>query len=267
MTDIAIIAGEGRLPAEVASVCGRQPLVCALDELQPDGLEVVQRFRLERLVPFMRALVADGVRDVVLVGAMQRRDLDPELFDPETAAILPELMPALQQGDDATSRALIAIFGEYGLTIRGIPEVAPMLLADDGVLAARAPTAAESADAARAVDLLDLMSPADVGQGCVIASGLCLGLETLYGTDAMLRYVAANRQARHPQTGGVLVKRAKIGQEQSLDLPVVGPDTVAGVHAAGLSGIAVQAGQVVLLEREKVVAAVDAAGIALWSMP
>lgn len=267
MTRLAIIAGGGGLPAEVASACAEPPMICALEGTTPEGLAVDRHFRFERLSPFLRALGDDGVEAVVLAGAMQRPALDPALFDPATASLMPQLLPAMQQGDDAILRAVIAVIEDHGLVVRGLAEVAPGLLAGGGVLGARAPDAGEQDDAARAVGLLDLLAPADVGQGCVVASGLCLGFEALYGTDAMLAFVAANRPSRHPQRGGVLVKRAKTGQDRRVDLPSIGPETVAAAQAAALTGIAVQAGQVVVLDRAGTVARADAAGIALWSVP
>lgn len=267
MTQIAIIAGTGRLPAEIARACAEPPLVCALEGSTPEGLAADRHFRFERLSPFLRALEDEGVAAVVLAGAMQRPALDPSMFDPATAALLPQLMPAMQAGDDALLRAIISVIEDHGLAVRGLAEVAPALLACEGVMGARAPRQSEAADAARAVALLDMLAPADIGQGCVVASGLCLGLETLYGTDAMLRFVADNRRSRHPRKGGVLVKRAKSGQERRVDLPAIGPETVAAVQAAGLSGIAVQAEQVVVLARAETVARADAAGIALWAVP
>ncbi|MCC5986472.1 MAG: UDP-2,3-diacylglucosamine diphosphatase LpxI [Pararhodobacter sp.] len=267
MTRLAIIAGQGRLPAEIAQESAEPPLVCALEGAAPAGLGVDRRFRFERLSPFLRALADDGVGAVVLAGAMQRPALDPALFDPATASLMPQLLPAMQQGDDALLRAIIAVIEDHGLAVLGLAEVAPGLLAGEGVMGMRAPDKGEQADAARGVALLDMLAPADIGQGCVVAAGLCLGIETLYGTDAMLAFVAGNRQARHPQMGGVFVKRAKTGQERRVDLPAIGPETVAAAQAAALSGIAVQAGQVVVLERSETVERADAAGIALWSVP
>lgn len=267
MSALAIIAGEGRLPAEIASACTAAPLICALDDSQPAGLVVDRRFRFERLSPFLRALAEDGVTSVVMAGAVQRRSLDPALFDQVTASLMPDILAAMAQGDDAVLRAIIAVIEDHGLRVRGVADVAPALLAAAGVLGTRAPDAGEQADAARATSLLDMLAPADIGQGCVVAEGLCLAIETLYGTDAMLRFVAASRESRHPRRGGVLAKRAKRTQDPRADLPAIGPETVAAAQAAGLTGIAVQAGQVLVLQRAATVARADAAGIALWSVP
>lgn len=264
MTGLALIAGRGRLPAELAARLAEPPLVCAPQDMAVEGLAVDLSFRLERLVPFLRALVARGIERVALAGAVDRPRLDPALCDPETAGRMPELVAAMAGGDDATLRALIALIEEFGLRVEGLEALAPDLLAPEGVLA-RPPTAAEAADAARGAAVLAALGAADVGQAVVVARGLVLGVEALYGTDALLADVAARRASREPQRGGVLVKRAKPGQDRRADLPAIGPATVAGAVAAGLSGIALEAGAVVILDREAVERAARAAGLALWA--
>jgi hypothetical protein len=65
----------------------------------------------------------------------------------------------------------------------------------------------------------------------------------------------------------VLVKRPKAGQDLRLDMPAIGPDTVRGAATAGLSGIEIAAGSVLLLDPDAVLAACDAAGLSLWAAP
>jgi UDP-2,3-diacylglucosamine hydrolase len=78
----AIIAGRGGLPAAlVASMGADVPLVAALDGFVPDGLAVDIAFRIERLVPFMRALQDRGVTRLIFAGAASRPRLDPSLID------------------------------------------------------------------------------------------------------------------------------------------------------------------------------------------
>lgn len=262
----ALIAGAGGLPAALAARLDA-PLICAPAGVQPEGLAVDLTFHFERLSPFLRTLGDRGIEVVALVGAIHRPRLDPALFDRETAQLVPDLLAAMQGGDDEALRWIIGLIEDYGLRVAGLGELAPDLLAGEGVLGARAPTEAELADAARGRAVLAALDPVDVGQGCVVAGGLCLGVEALFGTDAMLADVARHRTTREPQAGGVFVKRAKAGQDLRADLPTIGPATVAAARAAGLSGIALQAGHVVVLDREATLAAAEAAGIALWAAP
>lgn len=264
---LALIAGAGALPGELVAALGAPVLVCAPEGVAPQGLRVDLVFRFERLVPLLRALVERGIETVALAGAVHRPRLDPSLFDRETATLVPGLLSALQGGDDAALRWVIALFEDFGLSVAGIGDLAPALLAKEGVLSARAPNPVEVADAGRGAAILAALDPVDVGQGCVVASGLCLGVEALFGTDALLADIARHRPEREPRTGGVFVKRAKAGQDLRVDLPTIGPDTIAAARAAGLGGICLQAGRAVILDRAATRAAADAAGLALWAVP
>jgi DUF1009 family protein len=104
----------------------------------------------------------------------------------------------------------------------------------------------------------------DVGQGAVVCDGLVLALEAIEGTDAMLRRCAELPESLRGRPGsrrGVLLKCAKPGQERRVDLPTIGPRTAELAAAAGLAGIAVEAGAALVLEREALVQCADAAGL------
>ena len=262
---LALLAGGGTLARDVAAAAQGDLLVCAPEGTEPEGLSVQLRYRFERLVPFLRELRARGVTRAVLAGVVHRPKLEMTALDLRTAALIPRMLKGMRGGDDATLRAAISLLEEYGIAVVGIGDVAPGLLAAEGPLSARAPTAAERADAARARAILDALAPVDVAQACVVAEQLCLALEGLYGTDALLDFVALNRPARHPRKGGVLVKRAKRGQDLRVDLPTIGPATIDRVVAAGLTAVAVQAGASVLLERAELRRRADAAGLAIWA--
>jgi DUF1009 family protein len=52
-----------------------------------------------------------------------------------------------------------------------------------------------------------------------------------------------------------------------MDTPVIGPATIMKVAEAGLSGIEIGAGGVLILDREATLDACEAAGITLWAAP
>ena len=242
------------------------PLVAALDGFAPEGLAVDLSFRVERLVPFLRALDRDGIDQVIFAGAVTRPRLDPALLDPATVELLPRLMTAMAAGDDQTLRVVIEVFEEFGFTIVGVEEVAPALLPGAGVLSG-AVTTRDTADAARAAEIVAALGSVDVGQGAVVAQGLCLGVEALPGTDVLLAQVADVVALRpDPARGrGVFYKAAKPGQDRRIDLPTIGPDTLRAVAAAGLGGVAFQAGSVICLDLDEMKRLAGAMGLFLWA--
>lgn len=265
MSRLAIIAGSGDLPAALVAALTEPPMVCALHGFVPSGVSVDQVFRVERLALFLQFLEDAGVARVVFAGAVQRPRLDPTLFDPRTAQMVPRLLAAMQAGDDATLREVLAIFQEAGFAVVGVPEIAPALVPGQGVHAG-AVSAVNETDAARAAQIVAALGAVDVGQGCVVASGLCLGVEALPGTDALLQNVATIAANLRPTaTGGVLYKAAKPGQDRRIDLPTIGMKTVQAASAAGLDGIAWTAGDVIVLDLPSVQAEASRLGLFLWA--
>lgn len=260
-SETALIAGGGALPGLLLQAAPGM-LVCALEGQPAPGGSVLP-FRIERLVPFLDTLTARGIRRVCFAGAMQRPKLEPELFDARTAALVPRLVGAMQAGDDATLRAVIALFEDWEFEVIGADTIAPDLVPGDGLLCGSVGDQ-DQLDAARAAEIVAALGAVDVGQGAVVARGLCLGVEALPGTDALLDFVAAHRGLVPMPKAGVFFKAPKPGQDRRIDLPALGPQTVARVAAAGLSGIVFEAGGVLLLDRAETIAAAEAAGIFLW---
>jgi hypothetical protein len=267
MTGLALIAGTGALPRLLAEALSEPFVLAEMEGFASEvGGQAPLRFRIERLVPFLDHLLDRGVRRVVLAGAMRRPQIEPELFDARTATLVPRLVAAMQAGDDATLRAVIGIFEEWGFDVLGADAVAPDLVPGPGILTGQV-SAADAADAARGAEIVAALGAVDVGQGAVVAQGLCLALETLPGTDAMLHFAARHGGLRPDPAGarGVAYKAPKPGQDRRVDLPAIGPDTVAAAAAGGLAGIAWQAGGVLVLERARTIAAAEASGLFLWS--
>lgn len=267
----AIIAGQGALPALLVAAlqaAGTPFLLAELDgfPVAVPGLDPV-RFRVERLVPFFDYLADAGVTRVCLAGAVRRPRLEPEFFDPRTATLVPRLLAALQTGDDGALRLVIALFEEFGFEVVGADALAPDLLPGPGILAGQV-TEADQKDAARAAAIVAGLGALDLGQGAVVAQGLCLAVESLPGTDAMLDFVGLHALRLRPDPAGakgMLYKAPKPGQDRRIDLPTLGPDTVRAVQAAGIGGIAWAAGAVLLLDRAEMIKLAGDFGLFLWS--
>ena len=264
MTRTALIAGRGALPATLAGAAAIRPFIAAMPGFPPEGLTPDITFHLERLMPFLNALHDAGVTRVVFAGEVTRpKDIEAGLIDSATATILPRLLAAMQAGDDATLRAVIALFEGHGLAVVGPADLAPGLLPGPGLLTGTL-TDQDRADATRAAAIVQALGAVDVGQGAVVQQGLCLGVEALPGTDAMLAQVAAIDPSLR-RAGGLLYKAPKPAQDRRIDLPAIGPATAAAAARAGLGGIAFEAGGTILLDRAATIAACDAAGMFLWS--
>jgi DUF1009 family protein len=199
---LALIAGQGALPGLVLD---RQPraLVCELEGF-PSGLsDAPKRFRIERLGTFLADLRAAGVTEICLAGRVGRPKLDPGAIDAATMPLVPRMMAALAEGDDAALRIVLAFFEEAGFVVRAAHELVPEVLPGSGVLTRAAPGPSAEQDIARAVRAHAALGAADIGQAVVVAEGQVIALEAQPGTDWMLTSLLA-RDHVPTETGGLL---------------------------------------------------------------
>ncbi|WP_300029862.1 UDP-2,3-diacylglucosamine diphosphatase LpxI [uncultured Roseobacter sp.] len=258
---LALIAGSGRLPATVAAAQATPPVVCALTGFAPDGLAVDHPFRLEQLGTLIAELQRQGATEVCFCGAIRRPVVDPSAIDAATMPLVPVLMQAIGAGDDSALRAVLGIFEDKGFTVRAAHELAPEILAPEGVLTLTWPDDALCADEKRGRSVLEALAPLDVGQGCVVGAGQIWAIETSGGTDHMLQTLPEGAR----KTRALLIKVPKTGQDLRVDMPTVGPDTISAVVDAGLAGLVIVAGQTILLERDETIRRADDAGLVVWS--
>lgn len=268
---IAIIAGGGRLPRELADVlaaAGHPPfLVIAEGEANVDarltafdhailGLE-----RYGELVPLLRAR---GATHLVLAGTIARRPaLRSIRWTWGLLKLLPRVVAALGGGDDVILRAIIRHLESEGFTVIGAHEILPDLLSASGPISRAVPDASDERDIAAAFQAARAIGRLDIGQAAVAIGGRVVALEGIEGTDGLLERVALLRSHGRIKgsRGGVLVKCAKPGQEVRADLPTIGPSTVEAARAAGLSGIAVEAGRSIILQQALVAERADRLGL------
>ena len=207
----------------------------------------------------LRSFERLGVTHAVLIGWVRRR---PRLAEARLGRRalrgVPGLLRALARGDDAMLRAAVAAIEGAGVQVVGVQDLWPELVCEQGPVGRERPSGAERALIERCAAAARALGRYDVGQGVVAVGRRIVAVEGLEGTDEMVERVARLRATgRLRQSGGVLVKMAKPGQELRADLPSIGPDTVGGAASAGLRGIAVEAGRSLLIERERTLALAD----------
>lgn len=264
---LALIAGKGALPEllyEALQKRGETPLVSELDGF-PSGLTGSNptRFRTEQLATYLSGLKDAGVTELCMAGRIARPVLDPDAVDEATKPYVARIARAISAGDDGALREIILIIEEFGISLRAAHEVLPELLPPSGVQSTQQPSARDHQDAARAEMILGSLGAADLGQACVVAAGQALAVETLGGSDWMLRTLGDGNRPGGP-AGGLFFKAPKPNQDRRVDLPVIGPATVIAAQAAGLDGIVIETGGVMVLNLPDVIASANNHQMFLW---
>jgi DUF1009 family protein len=263
---IGILAGGGTLPLEFARSAAARGELAAIVAIEGAaeadfGSFPVTRVEMGQVGGMLRAFRDAGATDVVIIGPAHRPDLRRVKPDLGFLLSLPAILRILSSGgDDGVLSGVVRFFEAKGFRVLGPADVAPETLAPEGSLTHVTPSADEAADIVLGFAVIRRLGDLDVGQAVVVAQGQIAAIEGAEGTDGMLRRLAAKR----PQAGaaaGVLVKRDKPGQELRVDMPSIGPGSVTRAVEAGLRGIGVHAGKVLVAERAGLVQRADAAGL------
>ena len=267
---LGIIAGRGPLPCVVAASAAARGLPLHIVAIRGEAREEIERFphtwvKWGEIGKMFGALDKNGCGDLVIIGGVNRPNFSNVKFDLGAIKTLPFILSLGKGGDDHVLSRVVRFFETKGYRVHGAGDVAPELLAGEGVLGDKAPSAEDKADIETAFRVVSALGRLDVGQAAVVARGHVLAVEAAEGTDAMLARCAELRELGKTRRdrAGVMVKAPKPGQEERVDLPTIGPETMLKAAAAGLAGVAVAAGRVLMAERAATIEAANQHGLFL----
>ncbi len=270
MDRIGLIAGNGRMPVEVLRLCADKGVEVFVVGLRP----FVEEKEFERvphvfarlgeagkMVGFLRA---SGVRKIVMAGGIRRPSLRDLRLDRMGLGILFRILwTFVRGGDDGLFRAVVSEAERLGLQIVGVQDVVPEMMFGEGIYGRVKPSEEDMADIRIGIEAARELGLADIGQAVVVQGGVVLTREDRNGTDSLLRRASQTAQkGRKP----VMVKIFKPQQERRVDVPAIGLHTIEMLVKYGIGGIAVEAGGILVIEREAVIAAADKAGVFIIGM-
>ncbi len=261
---LGIIAGGGAIPRDLINFCKenkRDYYVIAIDgnadrALVDDSVPHTW-IRIGQAGTGFKKLAEEKVEEVVMIGTIKRPTVKDLVPDMRTAAFFAKVgMKSL--GDDGILRALVKEIENEGMVVRGIHEVLPELLIKKGILGKVKPSKQAKEDIRRAVEVATELGRLDVGQAVIVQQGLVLGVEGIEGTGELVRRCGDYKRKGE---GGVLVKVRKPQQDMRVDLPTIGDKTVQAAYDAGLVGIALHAGNGLIVNEKETIKLADKLGI------
>ena len=184
-----------------------------------------------------------------MIGTIRRPSFSDLVPDLRTAAFFAKLgMKSL--GDDGILRALVKEIEAEKMRVVGIHEVLPQLLVKEGILTKQKPDKQALVDISRGIEVGYELGRLDVGQSTIVQQGLVLGVEGIEGTDELIKRCSSyKRKGSAP----ILVKLRKPQQDMRIDLPTIGLTTIENMHKSGLKGIAIHAGNALIVDEQKVI--------------
>jgi UDP-2,3-diacylglucosamine hydrolase len=281
---LGLIAGNGRFPfllLDAARAQGLRVVVAAIkEETDPEMNERAARdpegvrahwFSLGELSRLIEMFQREGVTRAVMAGQVKHKQIFSSIRPDWRLAKL--LLNLRTRNTDMLLGAVAKVLEDEGITLMSSTAFLEPMLAPVGVLTRRAPDETERGDIAYGLKVARGIAGFDLGQTVVIAAGACVAVEAMEGTDATIARAGEILRVLDPVVGEqdtstlkrrlTVVKVAKPNQDMRFDVPVVGVPTIEAMIAAGATCLCVEAGRTLVFDRESMIAAADAAGIAM----
>lgn len=263
-----LIAGNGRFPflvLEGARSQGIEMTVLAIkEEASPELATIARRLHwvsLGELSKAIELLQKEGVKQAVMAGQVKHNKIFSSIRPDWRLAKLLFSLP--RKNTDALIGAVARVLEDEGIRLVDSTAFLKPLVPEPGVLTRRAPGEREAADIAYGLSVARQIAAMDIGQTVVVSDCACVAVEAMEGTDETIAR-AARLTAGQPL---VVVKVSKPGQDMRFDVPVIGLPTIEQMRQSGATALVVDAHKTLLFDRSKLIAAADAAGIAIQAVP
>jgi UDP-2,3-diacylglucosamine hydrolase len=271
---LGLIAGNGRFPflvLDAARSAGYDVVIAAIKEeafpeIEQRGAASVHWLSLGELSKLIDLFHQEGVHRAVMAGQVKHKQIFSAIRPDWRLAKL--LFSLSKRNTDSLLGAIANALAEEGITLENSTWLLQPLLGSAGVLTQRAPTGQERANIDYGRAVARHLAQHDIGQTVVIAESVCVAVEAMEGTDATIEraggiMASLKGNASTLSRALTVVKIAKPNQDMRFDVPVIGVKTIEVMQAAGATCLALDAGKCLLLDREKLLDAANAAGIAI----
>ena len=261
---LGLIAGNGRFPfllLDAARAQGLSVVVAAIhEETDPeidrraaaDAGITVHWLSLGELSRLIDTFQKEGVSKAVMAGQVKHKQIFSSIRPDWRLAKL--LLNLRTRNTDMLLGAVAKVLGDEGIELISSTQFLEPLLAQEGVLTARAPSDEERKDIEYGLGAARAVADFYIGQTVVVAAQACVAVEAMEGTDAAIE--RAGELMRSLADGAstlerrlTVVKVAKPNQDMRFDVPVIGIATVDAMVRAGASCLSVEAGRTLLFDR------------------
>ena len=258
-TNLCVIAGGGILPRKIADnfdPSGDRIFFLALRDVTDPEVVAGRHHEWLELGEVQKAIDAmhrNNVGKVVMAGPIQRPALSSLALDTRALKMLAK--GGLKVfGDDGLLSLVAKEIEKEGIKVIGIEQILSGVLTKEGLLAGPAPTKISWDDIKRGLQVLNSLGPCDVGQSIAVQEGIVLAIEAIEGTDQMIERAGS---LQRNVSGPILIKMSKANQDKRVDLPTAGPETIKNAIRSGFQGLALEAKNSLLLDKDHVIKIVE----------
>ena len=270
---LGLIAGNGRFPflvLDAARAEGYEVIVAAIKEEAFPEIEsrgaAVHWLSLGELSKLIETFKREGVQRAIMAGQVKHKQIFSSIRPDWRLAKL--LLSLGTRNTDSLLGAIAKVLADEGIILENSTSLLEPLLAKPGVLTKRAPSQQEKKNITYGRAVARHLAHYDIGQTVVIAESACVAVEAMEGTDLTIEragqiMTSLESNASTLSRALTVIKIAKPNQDMRFDVPVIGAKTIEVMRKAGATCLALDAGKCLLLDGDAIVAAADAAQVAI----
>ncbi|MDR3772580.1 MAG: UDP-2,3-diacylglucosamine diphosphatase LpxI [Terracidiphilus sp.] len=280
---LGLIAGNGRFPFLLLDAARAQGLAVTVAAIREEADAEIDRraaadpsisvhwLSLGELSRLIEIFHKEGVTKAVMAGQVKHKQIFSSIRPDWRLAKL--LLNLRTRNTDMLLSAVAKVLGDEGIELISSTAFLEPLLAEEGVLTARAPDEEEIKNIDYGLGVARAVAAFDIGQTVVVAAQACVAVEAMEGTDAAIERAGALMRTLDQGDASTLARRltivkvAKPNQDMRFDVPVIGIRTVETMIRAGATCLSVEAGRTLLFDREALLERAAAAGIAMVGSP
>ncbi|GAC1435514.1 MAG: UDP-2,3-diacylglucosamine diphosphatase LpxI [Terriglobales bacterium] len=275
---LGLIAGNGTFPLlvlDAARAEGYEVVVAAIKEetfpeIEKHGAAVFYWFSLGELSKLIEMFQREGISRAVMAGQVKHKQIFSSIRPDWRLAKM--LLSLRTRNTDALINAVAKVLADEGIQLEDSTTFLGPLLAKPGVLSKRSASDQEKANVDYGRAVAQSLVQFDIGQTVVVAEGVCVAVEAMEGTDATIERAGKIMASLEPGVSILsraltVIKLAKPHQDMRFDVPVIGVKTIEVMRQAGATCLALDAGKCLLIDGDAVIAAANAAQIAIVAHP
>lgn len=273
MDKIAIFAGAGTLPSNLLKIFIQKNIMFFTIIINPEVLsskemEFYKQYphitlKLGQVGEALKYLEDNNIRNVIFAGKVKRPSFGDIKVDFQGSILLKRILMSKFKGDDTVLQIVADFFEQNNIKVHAIKDFLPNFTEHKGFLTKKIKDDQFVIEAKNAVNIAKQIGQLDIGQAIIYESGVVLGVEAAEGTDNLIKrskeFISDSDQA-------MLVKICKPQQDERMDLPTIGPNTVKNAAENNIKNIIIESGRVVITDYQQTIELADNLGVLILSV-
>ena len=255
MNKIGIISGNGDLPLCIGkNLIKNNYDICFFCIKNFANINIYKNFEnveieLTSFSKILKLLTEKKINEIIMVGGISRPSIKDITFDFNTLSLIKDFFLE-SKGDDQLLQTISNFFLKKGFPLFDWKKNCTNLFASEDNLSEIKPSKYAIKNMQKGLDTFKTIGKADIGQSIIIQNQLILGIESIEGTDELMR-----RCNNYKKDGdkGILLKLSKYRQDTKLDLPTIGLNTVKILFDYNYEGVFIEKNNCVIIEKQKIV--------------